>query len=104
MNNKLFLTLFFAFTLSLNVFADNPGEEVVEEPVAAEESTETESSSDDSSSDDAPAPVAAPQLPRTGAVIATPPRADVIPQTGLTATETALLSPEEQIIRARTRT
>ena len=57
MNNKLFLTLFFAFTLSLNVFADNPGEEVVEEPVAAEESTETESSSDDSSSDDAPAPV-----------------------------------------------
>ena len=57
MNNKLFLTLFFAFTLSLNVFADNPGEEVVEEPVVAEESTETESSSDDSSSDDAPAPV-----------------------------------------------
>ena len=54
--------------------------------------------------DDAPAPVAAPQLPRTGAVIATPPRADVIPTTGLTATETALLSPEEQIIRARNRT
>ena len=57
MNNKLFLTLFFAFTLSLNVFADKPGEEVVEAPVAAEESTETDSSSDDSSSDDAPAPV-----------------------------------------------
>jgi hypothetical protein len=54
--------------------------------------------------DDAPAPTAAPQLPRTGAVIAPPPRADVIPQTGLTATETALLSPEEQIIRARNRT
>jgi len=54
--------------------------------------------------DDAPAPIAAPQLPRTGNVIAPPPRANVIPQTGLTATETALLSPEEQIIRARNRT
>jgi len=57
MNNKLFLTIFFAFTMTLNVFADNPGDEVVEEPVAVEETTETESSSDDSSSDDAPAPV-----------------------------------------------
>ena len=56
MNNKLFLTLFFAFTMSLNVFADNPGDEVVEEPVAVEETVETETSSDDSS-DDAPAPV-----------------------------------------------
>jgi len=53
---------------------------------------------------DAPAPIAAPQIPRSGAVITPPPRADVIPQTGLTRTETALLSPEEQIIRARTRT
>ena len=53
---------------------------------------------------DAPAPIAAPQIPQSGAVIAPPPRADVIPQTGLTRTETALLSPEEQIIRARTRT
>jgi hypothetical protein len=43
-------------------------------------------------------------LARTGPVIQQPPRADVIPQTGLTATETALLSPEEQIIRQRTRT
>ena len=57
MNNKLFLTLFFAFTMTLNVFADNPGDEVVEEPVAVEETVETETSSDDSSSDDAPAPV-----------------------------------------------
>ena len=53
---------------------------------------------------DAPAPIAAPQIPQSGAVITPPPRADVIPQTGLTRTETALLSPEEQIIRARTRT
>ena len=53
---------------------------------------------------DAPAPIAAPQIPQSGAVIAPPPRADVIPTTGLTATETALLSPEEQIIRQRTRT
>ena len=30
--------------------------------------------------------------------------AQVIPQTGLTQTETALLSPTEQIIRQRTRT
>ena len=51
MNNKLFLTLFFAFTMSLNVFADNPGDEVVEEPVAVEETVETETSSDDSSDD-----------------------------------------------------
>jgi hypothetical protein len=54
--------------------------------------------------DDAPAPTAAPQLPQSGAVIPPPPRADVIPTTGLTATETALLSPEEQIIRQRNRT
>tara|TARA_Y100001972_G_scaffold65722_1_gene80091 strand:- start:83 stop:709 length:627 start_codon:yes stop_codon:yes gene_type:complete len=53
---------------------------------------------------DAPAPTAAPQLPQTGAVITPPPRADVIPQSGLTATETALLSPDEQIIRQRNRT
>ena len=53
---------------------------------------------------DAPAPMAAPQLPQSGAVIPPPPRADVIPTTGLTATETALLSPEEQIIRQRNRT
>ena len=53
---------------------------------------------------DSPAPTAAPKLPQSGAVITPPPRADVIPQTGLTRTETALLSPEEQIIRARTRT
>jgi len=46
----------------------------------------------------------APPLPRTGAVLQPPPQANVIPQTGLTRTETALLSPEEQIIRARTRT
>jgi hypothetical protein len=46
----------------------------------------------------------APPLPRTGPVIQQPPRADVIPTTGLTRTETALLSPEEQIIRQRTRT
>ena len=46
----------------------------------------------------------APPLPRTGPVIQQPPRADVIPQSGLTATETALLSPEEQIIRQRNRT
>ena len=46
----------------------------------------------------------APPLARTGPVIQQPQRADVIPQTGLTATETALLSPEEQIIRQRTRT
>ena len=54
--------------------------------------------------DDAPAPTAAPQLPQSGAVIPPPPRADIVPQTGLTATETALLSPEEQIIRQRNRT
>ena len=54
--------------------------------------------------DDAPAPAVAPQLPQSGAVITPPPRANVIPQTGLTATETALLSPEEQIIRQRNRT
>ena len=53
---------------------------------------------------DAPAPIAAPQIPQSGAVITPPPRANVIPQTGLTATETALLSPEEQIIRQRNRT
>ena len=53
---------------------------------------------------DSPAPTAAPKLPQSGTVITPPPRADVIPQTGLTRTETALLSPEEQIIRARTRT
>jgi len=53
---------------------------------------------------DAPAPIAAPQLPQSGAVIPPPPRANVIPQSGLTATETALLSPEEQIIRQRNRT
>ena len=46
----------------------------------------------------------APPLPRTGPVIQQPPRADVVPQTGLTATETALLSPEEQLIRQRNRT
>ena len=43
-------------------------------------------------------------LPRTGAPIAAPRVSQVIPQTGLTQTETALLSPEEQIIRQRTRT
>jgi len=53
---------------------------------------------------DSPAPAAAPQLPQSGSVITPPPRADVIPQTGLTTTETALLSPEEQIIRLRNRT
>jgi outer membrane receptor protein involved in Fe transport len=58
MNNKLFFTLIFAFTLSLNVFSDNPGDEVVSEPVAEEESTETVVASEDTSSDDeAPAPV-----------------------------------------------
>ena len=58
MNNKLFFTLIFAFTLSLNVFSDNPGDEVVSEPVAEEESTETVVASEDTSSDDeAPEPV-----------------------------------------------
>ena len=53
---------------------------------------------------DSPAPSAAPQLPQSGSVVTPPPRADVVPQTGLTRTETALLSPEEQIIRLRNRT
>ena len=57
MNNKLFLTLFFAFTMSFNAFADNPGDEVVEESTTVEEVVETEASSDESSSDDSPAPV-----------------------------------------------
>ena len=57
MKNKLFFTLIFAFTLSLNVYSDNPGDEVVSEPVAEEESTETVVASEDTSSDDeAPAP------------------------------------------------
>jgi hypothetical protein len=53
---------------------------------------------------------AAPQLPNNTAVVqnpqpVTPPqKTNVVPQTGLTQTETALLSPEEQIIRQRTRT
>ena len=44
-----------------------------------------------------------PPLPRTGAPIANPQVSQVIPQTGLTQTETALLSPEEQLIRQRQR-
>ena len=44
-----------------------------------------------------------PPLPRTGAPIAAPRVSQVIPQTGLTQTETALLSPEEQLIRQRQR-
>ena len=44
-----------------------------------------------------------PPLPRTGAPIAAPKVSQVIPQTGLTQTETALLSPEEQLIRQRQR-
>ena len=52
----------------------------------------------------------APQLPNNTAVVQNPQpvipqqKTNVIPQTGLTQTETALLSPEEQIIRQRTRT
>ena len=38
------------------------------------------------------------------APVVTPKTAQVIPQTGLTQTETALLSPGEQVIRQRTRT
>ena len=49
------------------------------------------------------APTAAPSIPQTGPVITPPRTSQVIPGSGLTATETALLSPEEQIIRARTR-
>ena len=48
-------------------------------------------------------PTAAPSIPQTGPVITPPRTSQVIPGSGLTATETALLSPEEQIIRARTR-
>jgi hypothetical protein len=53
---------------------------------------------------------AAPQLPDNTAVVQnpqpviTPRNTNVLPQTGLTRTETALLSPGEQIIRQRTRT
>jgi hypothetical protein len=45
-----------------------------------------------------------PSLPQQPQPITPAPRANVIPSTGLTQTETALLSPEEQIIRQRTRT
>ena len=45
-----------------------------------------------------------PPLPQQPQPITPAPRANVIPSTGLTQTETALLSPEEQIIRQRTRT
>ena len=57
MKHKLHLTLFFALFFTVGVYADNPGEEVVEEPVAVEETVETESSGDESS-EDAPAPAA----------------------------------------------
>ena len=57
MKHKLHLTLFFALFFTVGVYADNPGEEVVEEPVVVEETVETESSSDESS-EDAPAPAA----------------------------------------------
>ena len=53
MKHKLHLTLFFALFFTVGVYADNPGEEVVEEPVVVEETVETESSSDDSSEDQA---------------------------------------------------
>ena len=43
-------------------------------------------------------------LPQTPQPVVPPRPQQVIPQTGLTQTETALLSPEEQIIRQRTRT
>ena len=43
-------------------------------------------------------------LPQTPQPVVPPRQQQVIPQTGLTQTETALLSPEEQIIRQRTRT
>ena len=45
-----------------------------------------------------------PQSMNPNPVVQPKPTAQVIPQTGLTQTETALLSPEEQIIRQRTRT
>ena len=43
-------------------------------------------------------------MPQTPQPVVPPIPQQVIPQTGLTQTETALLSPEEQIIRQRTRT
>ena len=43
-------------------------------------------------------------MPQTPQPVVPPRQQQVIPQTGLTQTETALLSPEEQIIRQRTRT
>ena len=43
-------------------------------------------------------------MPQTPQPVVPPRPQQVIPQTGLTQTETALLSPEEQIIRQRTRT
>jgi len=43
-------------------------------------------------------------MPQTPQPVVPPRSQQVIPQTGLTQTETALLSPEEQIIRTRTRT
>ena len=45
-----------------------------------------------------------PQSMNPNPVVQPKPTAQVIPQTGLTQTETALLSPEEQIIRQRART
>ena len=51
-----------------------------------------------------PAPVNVSALPQTPQPVVPPRPQQVIPQTGLTQTETALLSPEEQIIRQRTRT
>ena len=48
--------------------------------------------------------ISTPSLPQQPQPITPAPRANVIPSTGLTQTETALLSPEEQIIRQRTRT
>ena len=43
-------------------------------------------------------------MPQTPQPVVPPRPQQVVPQTGLTQTETALLSPEEQIIRQRTRT
>ena len=48
--------------------------------------------------------ISTPSLPQQPQPITPAPRANVLPSSGLTQTETALLSPEEQIIRQRTRT
>lgn len=48
--------------------------------------------------------ISTPSLPQQPQPVTPAPRANVLPSSGLTQTETALLSPEEQIIRQRTRT